>query len=108
VNDIQGVTFGQPQARVARILDFPTLANHVVGFLDIQASGTPVGGTPVCVTRESDVSWSITASNSPAASCSGAGNIGALFTQENGKRGSIVITPLARYVLPFSVSVQLQ
>ncbi len=105
VADIKGVSeIGSPQLRVARILDFPSLTNHVVGFLATHNSGEPAGGTPVCVTRDSDTAWTITTATTGCTP----GGIGGLFTQENGRKGSIVITPLARYALPFAATVQLQ
>jgi hypothetical protein len=105
VQAIGFVDVGTTEARVARFANIAGLANHDVGFRVDTNMETFVNGTPVCVYRDSPSSWTIfTTATGP---CSGGGETGALFS-ETTKKGKTVHTFVARYVLPFSVSVQLQ
>ncbi len=104
---IASVPVNATEARVARLGKLAGLTNHAIGFRvhTNTEPGTYVNGTPVCVTRQSESSWIIftTASNE----CSGGGEVGALFA-ESSRKGKTVHTFVARYVLPFSVYVELQ
>jgi hypothetical protein len=107
VQAIGFVPVGTTEARIARFASIAGLPDHVVGFRASTNTEpeTFINGTPVCVDRSTASTWTIF--TTPTGECVGGGQTGAVFTRTS-RKGKTVDTFVARYQIPFSISVQLQ